>query len=110
MKLSSKLVVGALCLAAVGGATTASAGIGWRAHHPRRVEVNARLANQNARITRERREGEITGVQARDLRGADRGIRDQERFDASQDGSHITKTEQHQLNQEENGVSQQIGH
>jgi hypothetical protein len=71
--------------------------------------VNTRLARQNARITRERREGELSMAQARDLRGEDRGIRDQERFDASHDGGHITRAEQHQLNQEENGVSHQIG-
>lgn len=110
MKWSSKLAAGALCLAAVAGAASTASAYGWRTHHPRRVEVNTRLAHQNARITQERREGEITGAQARDLRGEDRGIRDQERFDASHDGSHITRSEQHQLNQEENGVSQQIGH
>jgi hypothetical protein len=111
MKMSIRLATGALCLAALAGAAgAASAGTGWRAHHPRRVEVNARLARQSARITQERRDGEITAAQARDLHGEDRGIRDQERFDASHDDSHITKTEQHQLNQEENGVSQQIGH
>jgi hypothetical protein len=111
MKMGIKLAASALCLAAfVGAASTASAGIGWREHHPRRAEVNARLGWQSARITHERRDGQITSAQARDLHGEDRGIRDQERFDASHDDGHITKGEQRQLNQEENGVSQQIGH
>ena len=78
--------------------------------HPRRAEVNARLANQDRRIHRERKEGDITATQAKDLHQEDRGIRADERFDASQDGGHITKAEQHSLNQQENAVSQQIGH
>jgi hypothetical protein len=99
-----------LCLAAVAGAATvASAETPWQAHHPRRAEVNARLARQNHRITREVREGELTRGQARDLRAEDRGIRGQERFDASHDRGHITRAEQRQLNREENQVSRQIG-
>jgi len=96
----------AVSLAAASGA---SAETRWQAHHPRRAEVNSRLANQNRRITAERREGELTLAQARDLRAQDRGVRGQERFDASHDGGHITKAEQVQLNHEENGVSQEIG-
>jgi hypothetical protein len=95
---------------AIGAASAASAATPWQRHHPRRVEVNHRLANQNRRIHEERREGEITGAQARDLHAEDRGIRAQERFDASQHGSHLTRAEQGQLNREENGVSKQISH
>ena len=82
----------------------------WQKAHPRREQVNNRLARQNQRIHQERKEGELTGAQAADLHAEDRGIRAQERFDASQNGGHITKAEQAQLNHEENGVSQQIGH
>jgi hypothetical protein len=78
--------------------------------HPRRAEVNARLANQDRRIHRERKEGDITAAQAKDLHQEDHGIRADERFDASNDNGHITKAEQHSLNQQENSVSQQIGH
>ena len=51
----------------------------WQKDHPRREQVNNRLANQNQRIKQERKEGEIT------------------------------KAEQKSLNQQENQVSQQIG-
>jgi hypothetical protein len=82
---------------------------GWRANHPRRAEVNARLNNQGHRITTERREGEITAAQAHDLHAEDRGIRAQERFDASNNGGHITRAEDRSLNAQENAVSHQIG-
>jgi hypothetical protein len=110
MKTGVKFAAIAMGLAvALAGATSASAVTRWQAHHPRRAEVNARLARQNHRITVERREGELTRGQAQDLRAQDRGIRGQERFDASHDNGHITKAEQHQLNREENGVSNEIG-
>lgn len=104
-----------LALAALGAATllTAAAGASaettWQHHHPRRVEVNHRLANQNRRIHTERREGEITGAQARDLHMEDRGIRGQERYMASHHHGHLTRADQRRLNREENGVSGQIG-
>lgn len=111
MKSIIKLSILGLSLAAsVAVATGASAETPWQRRHPRRVEVNHRLIHQNHRITRERREGEISKAQAHDLRAEDRGVRGQERYDASHDNGHITRAEQHQLNQEENGVSQQIGH
>jgi len=97
----------AVILAGAGGASAETA---WQRHHPRRVEVNHRLANQNRRIHQERREGEITGAQARELHAQDRGIRAQERFDASHHGGHLTRAEQRRLNREENGVSREIGH
>ena len=97
----------AAALAMVGMATNAEAG--WRADHPRRAEVNARLTNQAHRINVERREGEITAAQAHDLHVQDRGIRAQERYDASGDGGHITRAEQAQLNHQENQVSREIG-
>ena len=81
----------------------------WRANHPRRAEVNARLNHQDHRINTERRSGEITTAQAHDLHAEDRGIRSQERFDASNDGGHITRGEDRSLNAQENGVSRQIG-
>jgi hypothetical protein len=97
----------AAALAMAGMATGAQAG--WRADHPRRAEVNARLANQAHRINVERREGEISAGQAHDLHVQDRGIRAQERYDASRNGGHLTRAEQVQLNHEENQVSHEIG-
>jgi hypothetical protein len=103
----SILFAATLTVAGLGLASSAEAG--WRADHPRRAEVNARLANQDRRIHQERKEGEITAVQAHDLHAQDRAIRAQERTDASLHNSHITRAEQAQLNQEENQVSKQIG-
>jgi hypothetical protein len=104
------LLVTAALATALGVASGASAETKWQKNHPRRTEVNHRLANQNARIHADRKDGAITGAQAKDLHQEDAGIRAQERYDASKDGGHITKSEQHQLNQEENGVSAQIPH
>jgi hypothetical protein len=91
----------------VGGADIASAAT-WQQTHPRRVQVNQRLANQNARINRDLASGKITAAQAAQLHSEDKGVRSQERFDASLDSSHITKAEQRSLNQNENAISKQI--
>jgi hypothetical protein len=81
----------------------------WQKDHPRREQVNNRLANQNKRIDRERKEGEITKAQAQQLHSEDHAIRQEERAMASTNGGHVTKTEQRALNQQENQVSRQIG-
>ena len=89
--------------------TAAFAETQWERNHPRRDQVNDRLENQNRRINEERREGEITKQQVQKLHKEDRMIRQEERDMASQNGGHITKAEQGVLNQQENGVSKQIG-
>jgi hypothetical protein len=81
----------------------------WQKDHPRREQVNNRLKNQNQRIKQERKEGEITKGQAKQLHSEDHAIRQEERTMASTNGGHITKAEQKSLNQQENQVSQQIG-
>jgi len=81
----------------------------WAKDHPRRAQVNKRLHNQNKRINKEVKEGEITKGQAAKLHQEDRQIRKEERIMASQNGGHITKQEQKTLNQQENIVSRQIG-
>ncbi len=81
----------------------------WNKDHPRRAEVNGRLENQDRRINKEEREGEISKQQAQKLHQEDRQIRKEERQMAAKDGGHITKQEQQKLNQQENAVSQQIG-
>ncbi|HEY1414310.1 MAG TPA: hypothetical protein VGF42_00320 [Caulobacteraceae bacterium] len=110
MKLSFEIALAAVgALTLLTAATGASAQTPWQHHHPRRVEVNHRLANQDRRIQAERREGELTGHQAHALHAEDRGIRGQERRFASSHHGHLTSAEQHRLNREENGVSGQIG-
>ena len=81
----------------------------WQKNHPRREQVNNRLANQNKRIKQERKEGEISKAQAQKLHSEDHAIRQEERTMASTNGGHITKAEQKALNQQENQVSKQIG-
>jgi len=81
----------------------------WQKDHPRREQVNNRLGNQNKRIQQERKEGEISKGQARQLHREDHAIRQEERSMASTNGGHITRTEQRALNQQENQVSGQIG-
>jgi len=81
----------------------------WSKDHPRRHQVNQRLKNQDRRIHKERRQGEISRRQAAGLHRQDRQIRHEERDMASQNGGHITKQEQRTLNQQENSASRKIG-
>src|SRR5262249_55069180 len=83
-------------------ASPASAETRWDYYHPRRDEVVDRLQLQNARITDERREGELTFAQAQRLRAEDRSIFWQEQVEARLNGGHITRGEQYDLNREEN--------
>lgn len=81
----------------------------WEKDHPRRDQVNGRLANQDRRIHNEVKDGQISKAQAAGLHHEDHQIRTEERDMASQNGGHITRQEQGVLNQQENGVSRQIG-
>jgi hypothetical protein len=87
---------------------TASADTTWQKNHPRREQVNGRLANQNKRIHNDVKNGTLTKGQAAALHHEDHEVRQEERAMASQNGGHITKGEQGVLNQQENGVSSQI--
>ncbi len=93
---------------AVAGATSASAETAWQRNHPARVEVNHRLAHQHRRLVRKLMNGRISPRKARLIRAEDRGIRAQERLDASRHHGHLTRHEKRQLNREENQVSRQI--
>ena len=77
--------------------------------HPRRVEVNDRLKNQDKRIHTEVKEGEMSKAKAAELHARDHNIRATERYDASKNGGHLTKAEQRRLNKRENNVSKAIG-
>ena len=96
-RTAKKAVVLAVLSAFVAGtAVTASAQEGtWKKDHPRRAEVNKRLKNQDRRIHKEVKEGEISKSQAAALHKDDHQIRQEERDMASQNGGHITKSEQH---------------
>jgi hypothetical protein len=108
--IRSILTVAAVSVALSGIAANAVADdTQWQKDHPRREEVNNRLANQNKRIHQERKEGEINKAQAAKLHREDHAIRQEERTMASTNHGHITKAEQKSLNQQENQVSKQIG-
>ena len=98
-----------ISISLAGAATTAFAETTWEQNHPRRDQVNDRLANQNRRIHKEVAEGEMSKGQAAKLHKDDRQIRREERMMASQNNGHITKQEQKTLNQQENAVSRKIG-
>src|SRR5215469_15488074 len=103
------LAVAAVAASLVSLTTTALADdTTWQKNHPRREEVNNRLANQNKRIHKEVKEGEMSKSQAQALHKQDHQIRQEERDMAKQNGGHITKSEQKVLNQQENGVSKEI--
>ena len=89
---------------------SASAETTWQKNHPRRTEVNHRLANQNKRIDRKVADGQMTHAQASQLHKDDRQDRQEERDMASQNGGHITKSEDRTLNQQENANSAAIHH
>ena len=109
MNIKRNILLAAIGAAmALGAANGASAGTAWDQAHPRRDEVNDRLHHQNVRIRHERREGEITRVQARRLHRQDHAIRHEERRMAALDHGHITRAEQRALNQQENAVSHEI--
>ena len=108
-KLKTLLAACGLVVALAGAAGAAQADTRWQAHHPRREEVNNRLANQDHRIIHERRDGELTAWQAHRLHMADARIRMQERWFARHDRGHISRAEQLRLNHEENRVSHRIG-
>jgi hypothetical protein len=106
MHRTLKIALMSLALAA-GAVTTASASP-WTHQHPRRVEVNHRLAHENHRINRNLAEGHISWRQAAHMHREVHAIRTAERTDAAFDRSHLTRAEHRALNQNENGVSRQI--
>lgn len=106
-KLIGSVAIAVLAAGVAGGAMANDTQ--WQKNHPRREQVNGRLANQNARIHQEVKEGEMSRGQAATLHREDHQIRAEERTMASHDGSHITRADQRALNQQENAVSRQIG-
>src|SRR5580704_6865872 len=103
---TSTFAAAMISLAALVG--SASADTTWQKNHPRREQVNNRLANQNKRIHNDVKNGTLTKGQAAALHHEDHQVRQEERDMASQNGGHITKSEQRVLNQQENGISKQI--
>lgn len=78
--------------------------------HPRVNQVDRRIDRQEHRITDERKEGDLTKVQAvRDRRNLK--MMNQEKKDMRRsDNGHLTKADQRALNQQLNKNSRKIGH
>jgi hypothetical protein len=106
--LKRSLAVAAVLAVLTAVAGNASADTTWQKNHPRREQVNNRLNNQNRRIHNDVKNGTLTKSQAASLHKEDHQVRQEERDMASQNGGHITKSEQKVLNQQENGISKQI--
>jgi len=106
MRRSQALAATLAVLTAIAG--TASAETTWQKNHPRRTQVNHRLDNQDKRIHNDVKNGTLTKGQAASLHKDDHQVRREERDMASQNGGHITKSEQGVLNQQENSISKRI--
>ena len=106
---SKTLAVPALVLLTLGLSSAAFADPYYDAAHPRKAEVNDRLATQNARIHQAVRNGTMSRAEARDLHAQDRSIHREEHAMSRANGGAITPGEQASLNQQENAVSGQIG-
>ncbi|HEX4143073.1 MAG TPA: hypothetical protein VHY91_05950 [Pirellulales bacterium] len=73
--------------------------------HPRRHEVNHRDAEQLAQIRQGLKSGKLTPSEAKQLLSNDRAIKQQEQADVKANGGFLTKSQQRQINQEENANS-----
>ncbi len=105
----TKIILAALALAGAGlGAGVANADTAPLAHHGRRAEVNARLAETNIQIRDAARAGLITPQRAHALHREVRSIRIQEQAFAAAQNGHLTHRQQRLLNREESAVGAQI--
>src|ERR1700753_2969865 len=87
----TKLSMIAIALATFGTSVTgASADTLWQYNHPRRAEVNERLAHQNFRIDRAEANGRISPFRAERLHAEDHAIRRAERIIARVHGGGIS--------------------
>jgi hypothetical protein len=80
----------------------------WHPHRTRQLLLFGRAAELHSNcntLAAIRREYLTTSS----MHDEDRMVRTQERFDARFNDGHITKAEQRALNQDENGISRQIG-
>jgi hypothetical protein len=109
MTAVSKFSMIALAVVTLGSSFTAASANEWQFSHPRRAEVNDRLAYQTFRINQGEASGRITPYQAQLLHTEDHTIRTEQRAMAGINGGYITPAEQRALNQQENQVSRRIG-
>jgi hypothetical protein len=95
----------ALAQAAGPGNPIGARGSRFARQHPRRNEVNKRVADQRFRINQGVQSGKLTPTQAKQLEANDKAIKQQEHTDVKANGGYLTAAEKKQLNQEENANS-----
>ncbi len=76
--------------------------------HAQTAPINQRVENQRDRIAAGRASGQLTGREARNLRGEERGIKAQARTERAANGGHLTGQERRQIKGELNQNSRQI--
>ena len=108
--MKSKLLFSALFVAFLGFANISMAQDGsFAKNHPRRAEVNQRLNNQDHRINRKVKNGDISRREAHNLHRnvIIRSVMKKEEWHPRH-GGHLTKHEQYRLNRQENHMSRRI--
>lgn len=80
----------------------------WEKKHPRRDQVNDRIARQNAAIKKDVKAGTLTPEQAAGLHAQEKQVRAEEKQMASPNNGHITAEEQKALNKELNDLRKEI--
>jgi hypothetical protein len=108
MFVRKAIVCSVIGVLTIGSTVPAFAESVWNRNHPRRTEVNHRIANQEHQIRHDMRDGQLSRGQGRALLAQDRAVRADERADAHLDGSHITRNEQAQLNGDLNAIHNEI--
>jgi hypothetical protein len=106
--MKSKLLFSMLFIAFLGMANVSLAQDGFAKDYPRRPEVNQRLNNQDRRINRKMRRGDIGRRQAYHMHSRDHHIRRDERRMAYRHGGHISRHDQYRLNRQENRLNRRI--
>ena len=76
--------------------------------HPRRAEVDRRERNQQKRIANGLKSGKLSAAQASKIEGQEAAIDREKRQDVKANGGYLTKGQQQQINQQQNGVSKEI--
>ena len=112
MKIRSIFIVGLALASAMSMPTEASARGGFARSHPGRAHINHRIAHQQARITHEVRQGDLTRAEGRQLHQDVHQVRVQERAYAHANGNngHLTAAQRRDLNRQLNRTSRRIGH
>src|SRR5580704_13420907 len=102
------LAVGGLMSVGAAVAQDANAPVQQDPGHPRVNEVDQRQANQQDRIGQGLQSGSLTAGEAEHLEKNEAKIQQQKNADMAAHGGHLTKSEQNQINREQNAQSRQI--